>query len=92
MAHGPQVDEAETLSSGHEALPEATLELERKIVMSDNACSFCDEADMWGTTGVAMGWVPEWHRRMPWHRGSTTTKWMVGSVYEIAFGLENMHC
>jgi hypothetical protein len=59
MLPGPQVDGAVALN-GHGIRPEATWELEQRTKMSDNACLFCDEVDMWATIGVAMGWAPQW--------------------------------
>jgi hypothetical protein len=60
MIHGPLFDVVEA-SNGHEIRPGATWEPERMTMMSDNACLFCDEVDMWATIGVATGWAPQWH-------------------------------
>jgi hypothetical protein len=59
MVPGLLGDAVETMN-GHETLPEATLELEQMIEMSDNVCWFYAEVDMSATIGVAMGWAPQW--------------------------------
>lgn len=42
----------------HEVLLEAMWEQERMTEMTDNACLFCDEVDMWATIGVVTAWAP----------------------------------
>lgn len=42
----------------HEVPLEATWEPERMTETTDNACSFCDEVDMWATIGVVTAWAP----------------------------------
>lgn len=54
---GLLVDAAER-ANAHEVLLEAMWEPGRMTEMTDNACLFCDEVDMWATIGVATAWVP----------------------------------